>query len=125
MPTTLDRPDSATTGPDDGATLEVEYTRDGAVLRVTSGPDDTDAGARLLCAAVAHVRRRHARRAHTALDLSTPAGGAYLAALRSRVGTDVNAIAMRRAGSSVMVTLDLLPAPRSRTTRTRPSPTRP
>ena len=72
MSTTLDHPDACEPVAD-GATLEVEYTRDGAVLRVTSGPDDIDAGARLLCAGVAHVRRRHAARAHTALDLGRPA----------------------------------------------------
>lgn len=113
---------------DGGATVEVLY----------AGPDDvrvelvTDparptphVGARLLCAAVAQARARHARLVHTVLDASAPSGAAYLAALRDRLGADVADISMRRAGSSVMVTLDLLPArPRRPLTVTGTAPGR-
>jgi hypothetical protein len=93
-----------------GASLEVEYRDDAATLRLMPDPDDVDASARLLCAAVQHVRRRrHARRVHTAVDTAGPAGGLLLAALRSRVGIDVDEIVLRRAGSTVMVTAELLP----------------
>ncbi len=94
-----------------GASLEVEYVADDVTLRLTPDPDDVHAAARLLCAAVQHVRRRQARRVHTAFDLTGPSGGALVAALQDRVGIDVEQIVMRRAGSSVMVTADLLPTP--------------
>lgn len=110
-PTSEARPEGAlptTAGP--GASLEVEYRDDVATLRLVPDSDDVDASARLLCAAVQHVRRRrHARRVLTAVDAAGPAGGTLLAALRSRVGTDVGEIALRRAGSTVMVTVELLP----------------
>jgi hypothetical protein len=92
-----------------GATLDVEYAGAEATLRLVPDPDDVDAGVRLMCAAVSHVRRRHTRRVHTAIDLTAPSGGALLEALWSREGIDVAGIAMRRAGSTALVTIDLLP----------------
>jgi len=111
-----------TTTRTDGTAFEVE----GAIVEVTDDDlDDTrvhltvespsarpTAVAAVLCEAVrqAHARRRgHVR---MALDAGAPSSGVVLEALRGRIGADVGSIALRRAGSSVMVTLDLLPAPR-------------
>jgi hypothetical protein len=107
-----------------GATVEVLYEGpDDARLLLTS--DDAThgapAGARLLCRAVHQARTRHTRRVRTVLDASAPAGAHYLAALRTRIGDDVAGIAMRRAGSSVLVTLDLMPPHRPQPHR-RPGP---
>jgi hypothetical protein len=75
---------------------------------------DVHAGSRLLCGAVTHERARHARHVQTAVDGTEPSGGIHLEALRARIGTDVRSITMRRAGSSVMVDLHLMPpAPRA------------
>lgn len=94
------------------STLAVEYTdHGGARLHLTTDPDDVESSARLLCAAVSHVRRRHTRRVHTALELNAPSSATLLAALQAQVGVDIEDIAMRRAGSTAMVTLELPPAP--------------
>jgi hypothetical protein len=98
-------------------TVEVEYgDPDDVLLQVTSEGSDTDAhaGAGLLGTAVAQARSRHTRRVRTVLDASSPACWTYLEALRARVGDDVATIALRRAGSSVLVTLDLMPPRASR-----------
>ena len=98
-------------GPGD---VRVQLTTDIQLADATRPDADrrtTAAAAGLLCAAVAQARRRRARVVRTVLDASAPSGAALLAALRAQVGTDIADIAMRRAGSSVLVTIDLLPAP--------------
>jgi hypothetical protein len=95
-------------------TVELQYgDPDDVLLQLTTDGADSDAardaGAGLLCTAVAQARARHTRRLRTVLDASSPSGSTYLEALRARVGDDVASIALRRAGSSVMVTLDLVP----------------
>ena len=95
----------------DGAALELEVADGEATLRLATGPADVDvlAGAALLREAVGDARRRHAGRVHTVLDCSTATGGVLLEALHARLGSDVERIALRRAGSSVLVTLTLRP----------------
>lgn len=67
------------------------------------------AAASLACRALStlrHLRRRHVV---TALDASTPAAGIVLSALHARVGAEVESLETHRAGSSVIVTIDLRP----------------
>ncbi|WP_298460907.1 hypothetical protein [uncultured Cellulomonas sp.] len=100
---------------DTGTAVQVVYgDPDDIRIELTGDPDRRIAtvAADLLCAAVAQARRRNARQVRTVLDASAPSGAVYLAALRDRIGTDIADIAMRRAGSSVLVTLTLLPLPR-------------
>jgi hypothetical protein len=73
---------------------------------------DAHADSRLLCGAIAHQRARHARHVQTAVHTAEPSGGIHLQALRARIGTDVRSITLRRAGSSVMVDLQLMPPAR-------------
>jgi hypothetical protein len=74
-------------------------------------PGAAPEAARLACEAVHQARVRDALRVETALDVASPACGLILDALRRRRGNDLDGIRMRRAGSSVMVTLDLRPWP--------------
>jgi hypothetical protein len=115
MPT-MDHPTRPDAGRDvltgHGSAVEVRYLEgDEVTLRMLTPTDevDTDTEADLLAQAVSHVRSRRTRVVRTALDTSTPTAVAVLDALRSRVGADIDEIALRRAGSSVMVTLRLLP----------------
>ena len=102
-----------------GTTVALQYgDPDDVLLEVTTPFDDPDAGARLLCTAVSQARSRRTRQLRTVLDASSPACWTYLEALRTRVGDDVESIALRRAGSSVLVTLHLVPPP-------APHPSRP
>jgi hypothetical protein len=111
---TQPRPDEAPVDvlTDRGSAVEVRYLDgDEVALRIlTQGDVHPDAGADLLVRAVSHVRRGRTRVVRTAVDASGPSAGAMLDALRDRVGADVGEITLRRAGSSVMVTLHLLPA---------------
>lgn len=70
------------------------------------GAED-DRAERILAAA----RARQATHLTTSLSIAAPSCAHLLEALRSRVGTDVGRMQLRRAGSSVMVDLDLLPRP--------------
>ena len=110
----------------DEAVRSVLTSRDGSVEILRSDRDhvriqllpefavhDVLAGSRLLCDVVAYQRARHARHVQTAVDGSAPSGGIYLEALRARIGTDVQSLTVRRAGSSVMVDLHLIPPARS------------
>jgi hypothetical protein len=97
-----------------GTTVEVHYgDPDDVFLQVTTQASDAAAGAGLLCAAVTQARARRTRQLRTVLDASSPACWTYLEALRTRVGEEVESIALRRAGSSVLVTLHLVPPPAS------------
>ena len=92
--------------------IVVEYDAVGhARLEVTaSGYRGGSAeAARLACAAVHEARLHHAGRIDGALDASRPACGAILEALHEQVGHDLDSIAMRRAGSTVIVTLETHP----------------
>jgi hypothetical protein len=100
-----------------GSAVEVRYLDDGEVtLRILTPQEDLDTGdgAVLLARAVSQARHQRMRVVRTALDVSTPTAVEVLDALRSRVGDDIDEIALRRAGSSVMVTLRLLPLPATR-----------
>lgn len=106
----------------DGAARTVLTSGDGSVEILRSDRDhvslslvasvrarlDVASGSRLLCEAVTDQRARHARHVQTAVDGTGPSGGLHLEALRARIGTDVQAITLRRAGSSVMVDLHLM-----------------
>ncbi len=93
-----------------GAAVEVRYDgTEHADVRVTTRDDAGRSAGRLLCRAVRQARGRRTRTVSTVVDASAPSGGALLEVLRGRVGDDVAGIAMRRAGSSVLVTLELLP----------------
>lgn len=109
----------------DETKVVVEYGDDGhARLDVTANGyrgGSAEAG-RLACLAVHQARLRHADRIEGALDASSPACGAILEALHRQIGDDLESIAMRRAGSSVMVTLRMHPAP---TTTSTPNPGHP
>ena len=93
-------------------TIVVEYGADGhARLDVTAnryGPGSADVG-RLACEAIHQARLRNADRVDGALDAASPTCGAILEALHREVGHDLDSIAMRRAGSSVMVVLEMHP----------------
>lgn len=96
------------------ATVMLQFSgRDDVVLCLRTDGSVAGAleGARLACEAVHQARLREAGRVETALDVSSRATGVVLEALRARRGNDLDGIAMRRAGSSVMVTLDLRPWP--------------
>ena len=95
------------------ATVSMEYRDARALVSVWTGDraGATVEAARLACEAVHQARVRHAHRVVVALEVATPACTVILEALRRREGNDVARIAMRRAGSTVMVTLDLRPWP--------------
>lgn len=93
---------------------EVEMLAEGldeVTLLLRSDADGPGArrGAGLVCQAVARARAGHAQRIRTALTASQPSCGIVLDALRARVGGDVDTMTLRRAGSTVLVTLDLAP----------------
>jgi hypothetical protein len=118
----------------DGAHVEMHHEDPETVLLdlwMESGGPSAAVGAGLMCAAVTRARAHHARRVDAALDAVSPACGVVLEALRARIGTDVRGLGLRRAGSSVMVTVDLLPPdeaptptapPRVRRVPARPAP---
>jgi hypothetical protein len=97
-----------------GATVDVQYVDlDHARLTVDTaryGPDAREA-ARLVCEAVCQVRARHVHHLETALEAAAPACCIILEALRDREGNDIEGMELRRAGSSVMVSLDVRPWP--------------
>jgi hypothetical protein len=87
--------------------------RGGIRLDVTAhgyGTGSAEAG-RLVREAVHQARLRHASHIEGGLDASGPTCGAVLEALHRSIGDDLESIAMRRAGSSVLVELDLRPLP--------------
>lgn len=96
------------------ATVEVQYVDpDHARLMVDTqryGPGAREA-ARLVCEAVYQARARHVHHLETALDAAAPACCLILEALRTRAGNDLEGMELRRAGSSVMVSLDVRPWP--------------
>lgn len=96
----------------EGTKVVVEYGADGhARLDVTASGyrrGSVEAG-RLACEAIHQARLRHADRVDGALDASSPTCGAILEALHREIGHDVASIAMRRAGSSVMVSVAMQP----------------
>ncbi len=96
----------------DETRIVVEYDAAGhARLEVTANGyrgGSAEAG-RLACVAVHEARLHHADRIDGALDASSPACGAILEALHGQIGDDLDSIVMRRAGSTVMVTLETHP----------------
>jgi hypothetical protein len=96
----------------DETRIVVEYDAVGhARLEVTANGyrrGSAEAG-RLACAAIHEARLHHADRIDGALDASSPACGAILEALHGQIGDDLDSIVMRRAGSTVMVTLETHP----------------
>jgi hypothetical protein len=76
--------------------------------------DATVEAARLACEAVHQARVRDTRRLEVVLEVATPVCGVILEALRRRRRNDLDRIELRRAGASVMVTLDLRPWPELR-----------
>ena len=96
------------------ATVEVHYVDpDHARLMVDTqryGPGAREA-ARLVCEAVYQARARHVHHVETALDAAAPACCIILEALRNRAGNDLESMELRRAGASVMVSLDVRPWP--------------
>ena len=104
--------DTGTSRSAGGAVLEVQQDGAGQVwleLWTERGGDAGRAGARLVDEAVAEARSRRARRVSTALDAAKPSCGIVLDALRRHIGADVEGMATRRAGASVMVDLQLRP----------------
>lgn len=67
--------------------------------------------ARLVCEAVYQARARHVHHVETALDASAPSCCIILEALRNRSANDLDGMELRRAGASVMVSLDVRPWP--------------
>jgi len=102
------------------ARILIEYDDHGHarldVLAKRYGRGSADAG-RLACEAVHQARLRHAASIEGALDASSPLCGAILEALHREIGHDLESIAMRRAGSSVMVTLEMHAGPTTPSTR--------
>lgn len=99
---------------DSGAEIEMTFPdRDTAVVRLDADPAGTGARAAglLMCEAITEARRRRARYLRTVLELARPLSGIVLDAVRNRIGHDAQAIDLRRAGSSVIVTVDLGPLP--------------
>jgi hypothetical protein len=96
------------------ATVVVQYVDlDHARLEVDTqryGPGAREA-ARLVCEAVYQARARHVHHVETALDAAAPACCIILEALRNRSGNDLEGMELRRAGASVMVSLDVRPWP--------------
>ena len=94
------------------ASVELDYgDLDHVHMRVLTAPlgPDAYAGAALVCEAITEARARRARHLHTTLDASAPACGIVLDALHARIGTEVRRLDLHRAGSSVLVEVDLLP----------------
>ncbi len=104
--------------------IVVEYDVAGhARLEVTAHDHhggSAEAG-RLACEAIHQARLHHTDRVDGALDASTPACGAILEALHRQIGTDLDSIVTRRAGSSVMVTLQVHPASAAPTAAAHPA----
>lgn len=94
----------------EGAKVEVRYLDDHTVRvdveSTHTGPGAWRAG-ELTCEAVRDARRRHARSVHTALQVGLPSCGIVLEALRR--SEDAAEVQLRRAGSSIMVTVPLRP----------------
>lgn len=78
-------------------------------LQIERGAGPAHAGAALMCRGLARARARGARRAVAALEAATPACGIVLDALHTRVDRDVQRMHLHRAGSTVMVAVDLWP----------------
>ena len=96
------------------AHVVVEYD-DSENVRLSLVADGYDSGAadlaQLVCEAVYQARMRHTPRVGVALHIASPACSVVIEALRRRTGNDIERLVMRRAGSSVMVTLVLRPWP--------------
>jgi hypothetical protein len=92
----------------------IEYGDDGHarldVMAKQYGRGSAAAG-RLAREAIHQARLRHADSIEGALDASSPMCGAILEALHREIGHDLESIAMRRAGASVMVTLEMRATP--------------
>lgn len=78
-------------------------------VQADPGRGGAHAAASLACRALSTLRHLSRRHVVTALDASTPAAGVVLSALHARVGADVENLETHRAGSSVIVTIDLRP----------------
>jgi hypothetical protein len=93
------------------AALEVTHDGDADVLVLSTGPEaaSVHAGAQLVRQAVAQARASHTRHVITRLEASTPGTGVLLAEVRAAVSPDVERVVLRRAGSTVVVDLELLP----------------
>jgi hypothetical protein len=93
-----------------GATVVLQYVDpDHARLTVETerfGQGGREAG-RLVCEAVHQARGRRVHHVETALEAAAPASCMVLEALQTGSGDDVEAIDLRRAGASVMVSLDV------------------
>ncbi|NMR19461.1 hypothetical protein [Cellulomonas fimi] len=94
-----------------GASLELRHLGDASeldlVVRADPAAPGTTIGTRAVCRAVQRARTQRVTRVVIAVDDADPSSGVVLEALRATVGHDADAIAMRRAGSSVMVTVDV------------------
>ena len=97
-----------------GATVVVQYLdADHAHLMVESerwGQGARDA-ARLVCEALHEVGVRRVHHVQAALEASAPASCMVFEALRELSGSHLDAIDLRRAGASVMVSLDVRTPP--------------
>jgi hypothetical protein len=107
-----------------GATVVVQYV-DPDHARLTVDTDRYGPGARdaagLVCEAIHEARARHVHHVDTALEAAAPACSVILDALRTRSGNDLDGMDLRRAGASVMVSIDVRPWP---TTFSGPVPER-
>jgi len=102
-PTTLRR---------EASTVELDLgDLDHVHMRVSTAPTGQGAytGAALVCEAITHARELRVRHLDTTLDGDAPACGIVLDALHARIGTEVRALVMHRAGASVVVDVDLVP----------------
>ncbi len=92
-----------------GAELVVREDGDEVCLDLWTGRerDATDAGVKLVEEAVTSARSSHVRHVLATLEVSAPASGDVLTALRAQVGRDVEHMETRRAGASVLVDLGL------------------
>jgi hypothetical protein len=95
----------------EGTVLDVQYgpAEDEARLQLWMERSAARAGAGLVGEAVHRARLHHARHVLMALDASLPSCGLVLDVLRGQMGGDVENLSMRRAGSSVMVDVELRP----------------
>ncbi|MCL3862391.1 STAS domain-containing protein [Actinotalea sp. K2] len=94
-----------------GMTVSVRYLdRTHAVLRL--GPPPVGGVATtaswLVCEAMSQARSHGITEVSLTLELAQPLSVHVLAGLRGRIGTDLDALDLRRAGSSVIVTATLL-----------------
>lgn len=94
----------------DGVTIDVGAA---AAQDVAAALADGGAatGTQLLDAAVRQARARGTHRLRAVVEAADPGTSRVVEALHARVGDSVESIALRRAGSSVVVTLELLPLP--------------